>query len=185
MLPILTTVCYFSNVLFSFLPSILINISHHFAVSCLGCGTVLGSSLRSERWKHLILWLHSASWLLCFWELCWHILAIHYEDEISIHSWGGQEHHHELFPHSSQHFCVCCAVQCMLHNLLLQCNAWAYQCSSIFLSLVLTNCVFSRCRLMHSLSLLCLACAQFSFWWLVSCKGDWWWFPISQVRPSC
>lgn len=66
MLPILTTVCYFSNVLFSFLPSILINISHHFAVSCLGCGTVLGSSLRSERWKHLILWLHSASWLLCF-----------------------------------------------------------------------------------------------------------------------
>nr|ACU20900.1 unknown [Glycine max] len=26
----------------------------------------LGSSFWSERWKHLILWLHSASWLLCF-----------------------------------------------------------------------------------------------------------------------
>jgi len=66
-LPILTTVCNSSNILPSFPPSILINISHHFSKYCLCyCVTVLGSSYWGERWKHLIHWLHSTSWLLCF-----------------------------------------------------------------------------------------------------------------------
>ena len=39
------------------------------------------------------------------------ILAIYYEDEVPIHSRGGQKHNHELFPHTFEHFCVHCALQ--------------------------------------------------------------------------
>lgn len=126
LLPILTTVRYSSNIL-SFHPlSTVIYISRYSDIFWLGyCGTVFCSSYQSKRRQSLIRRVHSASWLLYLWKLCWHILAIHYEDEIPIHSRGSQEHHHELFPHSSEHFCVCCAVQCKLHNLWLKYNAWS------------------------------------------------------------
>lgn len=80
--------------------------------TCLWICTVIHCTFQCERWEHVIIRVYSAHWLLHIWGLCGHILAIHHENEVPIHPRGGKKHHHELFPHSSQHLCVRCAVQC-------------------------------------------------------------------------
>jgi hypothetical protein len=44
--------------------------------------------------------------------MCWHILAINHEDEISVHSRGSKKHNHEFLPHTTQLICLCGALQC-------------------------------------------------------------------------
>lgn len=73
-------------------------------------------SFKCERGRHLLFWMYPASWLLHLRGLLWPLLAIHHEDEVSIHSRGGKEHHNELLQDSPQHLRVHCALQCMYRS---------------------------------------------------------------------
>lgn len=44
--------------------------------------------------------------------MCWYILAINHEDEISIYSRGGEKHNHEFLPYTTQPFCLRGTIQC-------------------------------------------------------------------------
>ena len=81
--------------------------------------TASGADVFSERKRHLVWGLSTAAWFLYLWVVRRHFLAIHHEDEISVHSWGGEEHHHELLPHTAQPVCLCGALQCKQNVLLL------------------------------------------------------------------
>lgn len=122
--------------------------------------------------------------------MCWHLLAIHHEDEVPVHPWGSKEHHYELLPHPSQHFRLhhpiqrmsqteVCATECrqiLEHLQLIEIFCWR-------VSPILT--IYSFCnnlkRSMHSPSPLCLACAPSSSLWPPSCRGVSWWLQTSQV----
>lgn len=48
--------------------------------------------------------------------MCWYILAINHEDEISIYSRGGEKHNHEFLPYTAQPVCLCGTIQCKQQN---------------------------------------------------------------------
>lgn len=48
--------------------------------------------------------------------MCWYILAINHEDEISIYSRGGKKHNHEFLPYTAQPVCLRGTIQCKQQN---------------------------------------------------------------------
>ena len=132
--------------------------------------------------------------------MCWHILAINHEDEVSIYSRGGKKHYHEFLPHTTQPVCMCGTLQCKQQILLSSklcvpfcwCSTITSSCALHFkrvpedtkialeqakVSLLIPIMLFLwllPCRWMPSQSLSCLACVLFSFSSQQFCRGGWW-----------
>ncbi|KAK8606522.1 hypothetical protein V6N13_030803 [Hibiscus sabdariffa] len=45
--------------------------------------TVFGSTVKRERWEHLVFWMYPTHWFLHIRSLRWDILAIYHEDEVN------------------------------------------------------------------------------------------------------
>lgn len=83
LLPIVTNVCLTSN---SYpIQNLICNSFHCLTFFLL---TVPLRAFRGEGWWHFIFRLHPGSRFLCFWSMRRNILAIHYEDEVSVYSRG-------------------------------------------------------------------------------------------------